>query len=163
MEKAYWNHEVAQRLNMGRSTLRRWCLELEKQGYTFSKGEQDSRAFLERDVLMLEKIKQLQSQGQKLENAIKQAMSEQDQVPLIPENTPRSLGSLDIDLQREKEQLKKELLEEIKQELLSGEQRILQRLDERDQMLMQYVREIQETKKLIAAVQEKKWWQFWKS
>lgn len=163
MEKAYWNHEVAQRLNMGKSTLRRWCLELEKQGYTFSKGEQDSRAFLGRDVLMLEKIKQLQNQGQKLENAIKQAISEQEQVPPIPQNPPRSLDSTDIDLQREREQLKKELLEGIKQELLTSEQRIFQRLEERDQVLMQHVREIQETKKLMAAVQEKKWWQFWKS
>lgn len=160
MEKAYWNHEVAQRLNMGKSTLRRWCLELEKQGYVFSKGEQDSRAFLEQDVLILEKMKQLQSQGKKLEDAIKQALSEHERVPLTPQSAPRSL---DIDLKMEREQLKKELLEEIKQELLSSEQRIFQKLDERDQVLVQHIREIQETKKLMAAVQEKKWWQFWKS
>ncbi|MEH6891373.1 DUF3967 domain-containing protein [Bacillus sp. JJ864] len=30
-------------------------------------------------------------------------------------------------------------------------------------MLMKHVREIQETKKLLVAVQEKKWRQFWKS
>lgn len=159
MEKAYWNYEVAQRLNMGRSTLRRWCLELEKQGYVFSKGEQDSRAFLEKDVLILEKIKQLQSQGKKLEHAIKQILSEHERIPLTLQSTPRPL---DIDLKMEREQLKKELLEEMKQELLSSEQRILQRLEERDQVLVQHIREIQETKKLIAAVQEKKWWQFWK-
>ncbi|MEI4804540.1 DUF3967 domain-containing protein [Bacillus sp. FJAT-51639] len=159
MEKAYWNHEVAQRLNMGKSTLRRWCLEFEKQGYVFSKGEQDSRAFLEQDVLILEKMKQLQSQGKKLEDAIKQVLSEHERVPLTPQSAPRSL---DIDLQMEREQLKKELLEEMKQELLNSEQRIFQRLEERDQVLVQHIREIQETKKLMAAVQEKKWWQFWK-
>ena len=159
MEKAYWNHEVAQRLNIGKSTLRRWCLELEKQGYVFSKGEQDSRAFLEQDVLILEKTKQLQSQGKKLEDAIKQVLNEHERVPLTPQSAPRSL---DIDLKMEREQLKKELLEEMKQELLSSEQRIFQRLEERDQVLVQHIREIQETKKLMAAVQEKKWWQFWK-
>ncbi|MFB9759103.1 DUF3967 domain-containing protein [Ectobacillus funiculus] len=32
-------------------------------------------------------------------------------------------------------------------------------MDERDQNLMTMIRETQETKKLIAATQKKKWWQ----
>ena len=159
MEKAYWNNEVAERLEMGKSTLRRWCLELEKQGYTFTKGEQDSRAFLEQDVLLLEKIKKLQSEGSKLENAIKQVLSEREQLPLTPVDTPRSP---ELDFSTEREKLKQELLQEIKQELLGTEQRILERLEKRDQLLIQHVREIQETKRMVAAVQEKKWWEFWK-
>ncbi|MBJ8113684.1 DUF3967 domain-containing protein [Bacillus cereus group sp. N6] len=159
MEKAYWNHEVAERLQMGKSTLRRWCLELEKQGYIFSKGEQESRAFTERDVLILEKIKELQSEGQKLEPAIKQIISEQEQVLPTPQSTPRSV---DIDWQAERAQLKQELLAEIKQELQRNEQRIFHRLEDRDQLLMQYVREMQETKKVMIATQQKKWYQFWK-
>lgn len=153
MERAYWNNEVAERLGMGKSTLRRWCLELEKQGYTFTKGEQDSRAFLEQDVLLLEKIKKLQSEGSKLENAIEQVLSEREQAPPTPVNTPRSS---ELDLSTEREKLKQELLQEIKQELLGTEQRILKRLEERDQLLMQHVREVQETKKLIAAATEEK-------
>ncbi|MCQ6569005.1 DUF3967 domain-containing protein [Bacillus mycoides] len=39
---------------------------------------------------------------------------------------------------------------------------VIQRIDERDQSLMTMIRETQETKKLIAATQQKKWWQFWK-
>jgi DNA-binding transcriptional MerR regulator len=159
LEKAYWNNEVAERLEMGKSTLRRWCLELEKQGYMFTKGEQDSRAFLEQDVLLLEKIKKLQSEGSKLENAIKQVLSEREQLPLTPVDTPRSP---ELDFSTEREKLKQELLQEIKQELLGTEQRILERLEKRDQLLIQHVREIQETKRMVAAVQEKKWWEFWK-
>lgn len=159
MEKAYWNNEVAERLGMGKSTLRRWCLELEKQGYTFTKGEQDSRAFLEQDVLILEKIKKLQSEGNKLESAIGQVLSEREQAPLTPVNAPHSL---EIDFSTERAKLKQELLQEIKQELLGTEQRILERLEKRDQLLIQHVREIQETKRMIAAAQEKKWWEFWK-
>lgn len=33
-------------------------------------------------------------------------------------------------------------------------------MNERDQTLMAMIRETQETKKLIAATQQKKWWQF---
>lgn len=160
MEKAYWNHEVAECLQMGKSTLRRWCLELEKQGYIFSKGEQESRAFTKQDVLILEKIKELQSEGKKLEHAIKQVLSEQEQVLLTSQSTPYSV---DIDWQVERAQLKQELLAEIKKELLSSEQRIFHRLEDRDQLLMQYVREMQKTKKVMAATSQKKWWQFWKS
>ena len=160
MEKAYWNHEVAERLQMGNSTLRRWCLELEKQGYVFSKGEQESRAFTEQDVLILEKIRKLHNEGEKLKYVIKQVINEQEQVLLTPQSTPRSV---DKDWQIERAQLKQELLAEIKQELLSSEQRIFHKLEDRDQLLMQYVREMQETKKIMAATQQKKWWQFWKS
>lgn len=160
MEKAYWNHEVAEQLQMGKSTLRRWCLELEKQGYIFSKGEQESRAFTKRDVLVLEKIKELQNKGEKLEHAIKRVINGHEQALLTPQSIPRSV---DIDWQAERAQLKRELLAEIKKELLSSEQRIFHRLEDRDQLLMQYVREMQETKKIMAATEQKKWWQFWRS
>ncbi|WP_141134518.1 DUF3967 domain-containing protein, partial [Bacillus sp. KbaB1] len=33
---------------------------------------------------------------------------------------------------------------------------------ERDEMLMKTIREVQEVKKMIAASQDKKWYEFWK-
>ncbi|MGM0971306.1 MAG: DUF3967 domain-containing protein [Bacillota bacterium] len=36
------------------------------------------------------------------------------------------------------------------------------KLEERDKMLMESIREIQESKKQLVANQQKKWWQFWK-
>ncbi|WP_342047832.1 DUF3967 domain-containing protein [Bacillus sp. OTU530] len=106
-------------------------------------------------MLLLEKIKKFQSEGSKLENAIEQALSERK----YQVNTPRSP---ELDLKAERGKLKQELLQEIKQELLGTEQRILERLEKRDQLLIQHVREIQETKRMIAAAQQKKWWEFWK-
>lgn len=35
------------------------------------------------------------------------------------------------------------------------------KLEERDQKLIESIREIQESKKQLAAIQQKKWWQFW--
>lgn len=57
-ERAYWTHEVAERLEIGDSTLRKWCLALEEQSYIFTKGEQESRAFLEKDIVILERMKE---------------------------------------------------------------------------------------------------------
>ncbi|WP_268895692.1 DUF3967 domain-containing protein [Gottfriedia acidiceleris] len=34
-------------------------------------------------------------------------------------------------------------------------------MDKRDQDLMHLIRDTQETKKMIAATQQKKWWNFW--
>ncbi len=67
--------------------------------------------------------------------------------------------------ERVAEQLKKH--EESLKEWLTEQQRqqqefqrvLLQKIDERDQNLMTMIRETQETKKLIAATQQKKWWQ----
>ena len=35
--------------------------------------------------------------------------------------------------------------------------------NKRDENLLSLIREVQDTKKMIAASQEKKWWEFWKS
>lgn len=64
-------------------------------------------------------------------------------------------------LKKHEENLKEWLTEQQKQQQ-DFQKAIIQRMDERDQNLMAMIRENQETKKLIAATQQKKWWQFWK-
>jgi len=70
--------------------------------------------------------------------------------------------------ERVSEQLKKhegnlkEWLTEQQKQQQDFQKTVLQRMDERDQKLMTMIRETQETKKLIATTQQKKWWQFWK-
>ncbi|MBK5469446.1 DUF3967 domain-containing protein [Bacillus sp. TH19] len=64
-------------------------------------------------------------------------------------------------LEKHEENLKEWLTEQQKQQQ-NFQKAMVQRMDERDQNLMAMIRENQETKKLIAATQQKKWWQFWK-
>ncbi|GGE86015.1 DUF3967 domain-containing protein [Priestia taiwanensis] len=156
MQQAYWNYEVAEKLEIGRSTLRRWCFEMEKQGYVFLKGEQESRAFTEQDVIVLKMVKQHQSRGKRLEITIKEVLQEHAQAAQHIVSTPRSL---EIDNQQEREQFKQNILNEIKQDLLATENRIMERLDQRDHQLMQVLREVQESKRLLAATQKKSFWQ----
>ncbi|WP_133141840.1 DUF3967 domain-containing protein, partial [Clostridioides difficile] len=40
--------------------------------------------------------------------------------------------------------------------------KLLERMDQRDKNLMAAIRELQDTKKQIAAAARKKWWEFWK-
>lgn len=58
-QKAYWNHEVSKILSIGESTLRKWCLALEKNGYNFIRGTKDSRAFTQHDLNAMTYFKDL--------------------------------------------------------------------------------------------------------
>lgn len=69
-EKPYWAREVSDLLDISDSTLRKYCLILEEKGYTFLRGDNGRRAFLDRDVIALRKFKELsQSQNVTLEDA----------------------------------------------------------------------------------------------
>ncbi|MFB9758865.1 DUF3967 domain-containing protein [Ectobacillus funiculus] len=77
------------------------------------------------------------------------------------------LGQLEQINKNQSEQLA-ELRKSVKQQTEQQRQQqdfqkaLLQKLDERDQNLMTMIRETQETKKMIAATQQKKWWNLWK-
>lgn len=53
----------------------------------------------------------------------------------------------------------KNILEQQQQQFF---QHFMKRTEERDKALLHMIREMQDTKKMIAATQEKKWWKFWK-
>src|SRR5690554_8085403 len=42
-KKPYWSKEIADMLGIGTSTLRKWCLILERNGYRFLRDEHDRR------------------------------------------------------------------------------------------------------------------------
>lgn len=76
-EKAYWTKEVADRLRIGYSTLRKYCLHLEAHGYHFTKGQRGSRAFLESDIQVLTKMRDvLNRPGTTFNEAVAVALEE---------------------------------------------------------------------------------------
>src|SRR5699024_8671610 len=82
---AYWTHEIATYLDISNSTLRKWCIELEKQGYTFTKSENGSRAYLVRDRDLLLILKQQLRTGTgtgkvTVKGAVQQALFEFDKL-----------------------------------------------------------------------------------
>lgn len=70
-DKTYWSREIADLLDIGSSTLRKWCLLLEQNGYLFLRDEHERRAFTEHDAIALRKLKDLtKDKGMTLENAV---------------------------------------------------------------------------------------------
>lgn len=157
---AYTNQEVSEMIGIADSTLRRWCGLLERSGYEFLKGENGQRAFRDRDVFLLRKMKKLNKQdGMKLENAVNAVMTMDQgtqQTPVVHENqTDRNEILQRLDKQ---EAFNEALL----QRLEERDQYIEKAILERNEQLTQVLEEIRESKKQIAAVKEKKWWKFWK-
>ena len=48
------------------------------------------------------------------------------------------------------------------EQLRNRDEYIASKLEQRDRDLMAAIRATQETQKMIAATQQKRWWQFWK-
>ncbi|OUB66082.1 DUF3967 domain-containing protein [Bacillus thuringiensis] len=192
LEKSYWTKEVAETLGISDSYLRKWCLELEKNGYKFIKVKdgknRENRAFTEHDLLALRKFQSLIGNSGTTRSTAAKVIAEEYSLedrnggtgivpaPLIRDNDrEKALEKLkNLAFNDWKDELKAELREEIKQELKeeiqqhmkeavqSAEERLGERLNSHDELLMKMIREQQETKKLLAAAKEKKpWWRFW--
>lgn len=188
-ERAYWTKEVAERLNIGESTLRKWCLALEENGYQFTKGQRGVRAFLERDIEVLAKMKTVLNEvGTTLDEAIEAALGEREnaqsqfvqsfsETTKEQENdrTPVAMSPevLSAVLENYKEDLLSVVRQEFQETLIKQEERTLERermmeerARERDENVMKVLRETLDTKKMLAASLEeqkeekkKTWWQ----
>lgn len=183
MNFIYSTKEVSEKLEVGASTIRKWCLLFEAKSYHFSRNPKDQRQFYEKDIKLLERFKTLtHDDGVMLENAIDLVLKEFDVLNLNQQDVDTEPTN-DLVLQRdmlryndiirilqdEKEEEKAFREEQKKQweeqqkfnrklvEMLAEQQRyISERLDKRDQQLLASMREVQETKKLIATAKEEK-------
>lgn len=147
-EKAYWNKDVSRILGIGESTVRKWCLELEKNGYKFSRGYKDSRAFLQHDINALTYFKDLTKVGSyTLEQASilvverYQDREVNDITVSVPEGDNRSLQAIE-------ESMKKLVALTEEHLMMAKEQKeinkiLLKKLDERDSLIESQFRYIE--------------------
>jgi len=191
-EIVYLGGEVAKSLGIARSSLTKYCIALESNDYKFIRGSNNSRAFRSKDILLLQRMKDLvQDKSMTMETAVNVVLSmlpEEERTGAILEENKIIPQENESKEQKENNQLsvlmdKLEYIEEISDRLNSMEKelkdiktqnKILQDQNEelktnvetssnkRDENLLYLIREVQDTKKMIAASQEKKWWEFWK-
>ncbi|WP_144597595.1 MULTISPECIES: DUF3967 domain-containing protein [Bacillus] len=164
MAQTYWGSEVAKNLGIGSSTLRKYCLALEEVGYPFERGSNNSRVFYHKDVATIERIvTAMNKKNVTLEQAINLAMTS------VMEN---EIATVAIDSVADTEQIKVlseriERLEQLNLELiqrLDQQSKLLQETDaqriireeQRDIQLMQVLREMQDSKRFIAASEQRK-------
>ena len=149
--KVYSSKEVAKRLSIEPVTVRKYSQMLEEHGYSFKKDEKNWRQYIEEDIRFLEYLSNLKSMGKTLDESV------QHVAQLY--RSSLAISQPDTTLQKGKEEENPFLLFVQRQEEFN--KKLLERMDQRDKNLMAAIRELQETKKQIAAA-KKRWWHFWK-
>ncbi|QOT01481.1 DUF3967 domain-containing protein (plasmid) [Brevibacterium sp. JNUCC-42] len=175
----FWGKHIAETLGIATVTLRKWSLELEKQGWTFHKDDQQRRSYTQSDYVALRYLHDLMKDKRRsLENACIEVVRRYSNPPETLDITgyrrpdieerhylEEQLKLLVVQQMEFMQQRHEELSEKLVQRLDDQERYIEERLKLRDETLTKTLNEIMETKKLIAVAQEKprkKWYQFWK-
>ncbi|WP_410991188.1 DUF3967 domain-containing protein [Bacillus cereus] len=164
MDQTYWGSEVAKNLGVGASTLRKYCLALEESGYPFERGNNNSRVFYHADVATIERlITAMNKKNVTLEQAVNLAISSVEEYRIATVATENTADTERINALTERlerlEQLNLELIRRLDQQSKLLQEIDAQRLireEQRDIQLMQVLREIQDSKQLIAASERKK-------
>lgn len=69
--KGYWSKDIAMQLDIATSTLRKWSLALEREGYTFIRDENERRAYIFSDLGVFKQMQKLIHNGVSVEDAAK--------------------------------------------------------------------------------------------
>jgi len=183
-ERAYTTKEVSKTLNVVDSTIRKWCLSLEKNGYVFMKNDHNQRLFLEKDLVALRHYQTMVKENNfSMDNAgmviaakfsspfpngtgdvpaVQKENEERPQARSDSRSSERSDERINklIEYAEKQEQFNKELVERLdaQQKYIEKQQHYIEeRLKERDEKLMESLRTFQETKQemlQIAAAKE---------
>lgn len=190
-EKAYWISEVAELTGMNINTIRKYCLMLEQKGYRFTRDEQDRRAFLAKDITVIQEMNRLKRvEKMTLEDAVEniilrftdlntdvetayvmpiiaadQTISESLQTQTEKINSLHDMFIKHMNDQSVRIEQQHLFNQSLLQQLKDLDRYIDTKLKERDERLMETLDIVLETKKLLVATQEKskkKWFHFWK-
>ncbi|GEO28038.1 hypothetical protein AAC03nite_38230 [Alicyclobacillus acidoterrestris] len=150
----YWSKQLAEHLNIGGSTLRKWALALEKAGYHFERDEHGNRAFLEHDALALKEFKSYLAAHMTIESAAALIAKKYGRDRNLNDIADHALPALPHDERMERLEAK---IDQLMSELRQREEERNRADERRDQALMQVIRQMQENVQLqIAATQEQK-------
>ncbi|HEK9103941.1 TPA: DUF3967 domain-containing protein [Bacillus pseudomycoides] len=174
--------QVAKRLKISPSTVKKYYLLIESYNcYAFKRDERERIIFDDYDVRLLQRLVELKSMPQvTLEDACKLLLEEEGltvnntDITVITSESDDLKGVLrelkdTVELQQKQLQNQNEQIAKLTN-LLESQQKLLahsntiekQQVTDRDKAVMTVMRELQEVKQIVAASNEKKWYQFWK-
>ncbi|MGI0534923.1 DUF3967 domain-containing protein [Bacillus pfraonensis] len=167
-QSIYISKDVAVMLKIQESTLRKYCIMLEEQGYHFHKNEHGHRGFLDNDVITLRKLIEIKSHpDMTLKHACSAIMTwvKEKDMSEVDTNVIKESEQHDERYNELKEMIQQqnELLKKMAKKLDDQQRYIDEKLEKRDEMLMRAIRETQEQKALLetAATNKKPWWKLW--
>lgn len=166
--------DVARELGLSPSTIKKYYLLIEENGYRFTRSRTGKVIFSERDLEIFKRLIQIKNEkGIKVVDAVKTVISSITDVTVWKESataTEFEEPPVDITVMKETmEQMHEIIKNQQKQidQLLESQNQTQKLLEsgstDRDKLLLQSIRETQELKQLILENnKKKKWWQFGK-
>ncbi|MEX0417784.1 DUF3967 domain-containing protein [Bacillus sp. C30] len=176
IQRIYSPKEMAKLLGIADTTVRKYSQELEKEGYHIYKNEKGHRGYYDKDIILFKQIIEIAKHpDMSLEHAIKAVVSTQVSSGISVSDIQKATDKNYITkedfkaYQERQEEYYQALLKQQKaqnryllEQLQKRDEYIISRLEQRDHDLMTAIRTTQETKKIIAATNQKqKWWKFW--
>jgi hypothetical protein len=120
-EKAYTPKEVSIALDIADSSLRKWCIAIEKNGYKFIRNDHKNRVFVENDLVVLRHFQNLvKHHNMQLENAAKLVIDRFGKgafevgTGIVPVENKEDSSDSQRDLMRSNEEIMTTLLEHIR-------------------------------------------------
>jgi DNA-binding transcriptional MerR regulator len=184
MTERYSPSHVQELLGIDSNTLRKYATLLEGQGYAIHRNSRGHRGYFEKDINTLRKFIDFSSQeGMTLEHsahAIMTWISEENKTVTVTEIEPlqtspntamsqngdfdnlleriENLERINMDLIKllKEKAVREAYLEDKMNQILKYVERTEQLLEERSKVVLE------ETRKQIAAAQQRKWWHWWK-
>ncbi|ARJ37750.1 DNA-binding protein [Sporosarcina ureae] len=160
----YFSKDVAIELEITTSTLGRWSIELEKQGYTFQRNKKEQRIYYERDFKAFRELKKLLANSVPFVDSIN-AVVTRDILNENAQNMPSVYSETMRLSKREVEDIVKKAIEDEREILLDAlEKRMSDTIEMRDRLLTQQLRAtIDENQKQLTAAshpsEKNSWWQ----
>ena len=146
--------EVCARLDIADSTLRKWCIALEKNGYNFTRTTQNRRLYTNHDLKVLDHLKELiQGKGMNLENASIIVISKftdmrsSEGTPSVPDKNDEPPVQRIVEKLQEHIEKQERFNQELVKRLDEQNQYIKERLDQRDKLLMETMDDLIEQRK----------------
>jgi hypothetical protein len=183
--------DVSQAVGVAASTIRKYSFLIENQGYTFSRSNQGALMYDKEEVSIFKEIIQIKKQkNMTLEKAVQRALSNMSDMVDVADisrgpyddmsvmsdvqDMSKAIAAMQAQMKAVLDQNEKVLLQN--QELIRKVERLedtslleKEKIENRDKLLLDAMKEIKETKKVIATSLEenrkalqKKWWEFWR-
>ncbi|KMJ56442.1 hypothetical protein AB685_21895 [Bacillus sp. LL01] len=151
--------ETATLLKIKESTLRKYCIELENAGHKFYKSARGHRAYANDDITILQRFITTKNAPnmtlqRSAEAVVKAHTSENVRVDVTEDQSLQKRHNNDITELKKTVEKQNELLQALMKKMDQQQEYIDKRLGERNDAVTQSLREVQETKQLIAAAKQ---------
>ena len=155
-EYGFFSKDVALKLDINASTLRQWCLAMEKEGYEFHRNDKEQRIYYERDINLLFELKNLIEKTRNRDDAIKTVVSRQKTVDntekmlSVNENEHDNITVSKSDLEELIQASVEKAIEKEREAMFKAfEMKLNNTIEQRDRKLMESLRESQEERKVL--------------